>query len=235
MQLILSSDTLPEGELNVLFRAAQRRDLDGTELVICAGNGHSVASRGASPEEKTLSSRKTDDPPVQWLLLEDEPSATDILYWSRRAHLHEAGLLLRGSVPETPLGIPVALLHSSDLAAVRRATIWAELHDAQTAWEVDLNRCDPGRVAEVLDVTAARLAHVRLLGAGPENQDTEPGSTGTGAVFRELALRGYTGTVALAPSREASKAVWRSWLFDQRGWGCNTAAKKRAGRNGTPS
>lgn len=236
MQLILSSDALPEGEADVLFRAARRRDLEGTELLIGVGHGHGEeAVCEGSPEEKPLSSRRTDDLPVHWLLLEGNPSRTEVLYWSRRAHLHEAGLLLRDSVPETPLGLSVALLHSSGLEAARGAAVWAELHDAHTAWEVNLADCDPARVADVLEITAAYLAHVRLLGAGPEVQDSAPGSTGTGVVFKELALQGYTGTVALAPSRHGSRALWRDWLFDERGWGCNTAAEKKATREGTSS
>lgn len=236
MQLILSSDALPKGKDTALFRAVRRRDLEGIELVLGAGSDSDLGPTfGGSTEEKALSSRKSDDPPIHWLLLEDAPSARDVLYWSRRAHLHEAGLLLRDSVPESPLGIPVALLHSSDPETVRRATVWAELHDAHTAWEVDLARCDPDRVADVLKLTAAHLAHVRLLGAGPESQASAPGSTGTGTVFKELALRGFDGTVSLVPSARGSPEVWRRWLFDERGWGCNTAAEKKAARDGSPS
>lgn len=230
MQLILSSAALPDGGLDDLRRAARRRELNGLELLLGAGHGHEVeASCELGGEESDVRDGRG-EPPVQWILIEQTPSVVDVLYWSRRAHLLDAGLLLRNAVPESPLGVPVALLHSTDRAAAQRAAAWAEIHDAHTCWEVVLDRCDPDQIADVLEVTAPRLAHVRLLGAGPEAQNSAPGTTGTGAVFRELALQGYSGTVALAPSEGGSLEDWHRWLFDERGWGCNTAAEKKAAR-----
>lgn len=231
MQLVLSSAALPGGRIDDLRRAAQRRDLEGLELVLGAEHRREIeAAPGGDRDERTANELSNGEPPVRWVLIEETPSVVDVLYWSRRAHLLDAGLLLRNAVPESPLGVPVALLHPTDRAAAQRAAVWAEIHDAHTCWEVALDQCDPDRIADVLEVTAPRLAHVRLLGAGPEAQNSAPGTTGTGAVFRELALQGYSGTVALVPSEGGSPEDWHRWLFDERGWGCNTAAEKKAAR-----
>jgi hypothetical protein len=131
---------------------------------------------------------------------------------------------------ESPLCVPLALLHSADLEEARRAATWAQMHEAHTCLELDLGSVDEGDVQDVLEVTAPTLAHVRLLGAGPEAPSGTGDAVGTGTLFKELALRGYDGTVALAPSPQGREAVWREWVFDERGWGCNTAAKKKTAR-----
>jgi hypothetical protein len=152
---------------------------------------------------------------------------TDVLYWGRQASLLDAGLLLQGAVLESPLGLPLALVHGTDRQEAQRAAAWARMHDANTCWTVVLGQSTPEQVADVLEATAPTLAHVRLLGAGPEAQSAGPDTVGTGTVLKELALQGYSGTVALAPSAHGAAADWRQWLFEERGWGCNTAAKKR--------
>ena len=83
---------------------------------------------------------------------------------------------------------------------------------------------------KVLDVTGPTLGHVRLRGAGPESSTGSSASGGVGTVLKELALGGYSGTVALAPSASSREEDWREWLFEERGWGCNTAAIKKATR-----
>ncbi len=82
----------------------------------------------------------------------------------------------------------------------------------------------------MLDATGPRLAHVRLLGAGPEAEagGAEAGADGTGWLFGQLALRGYSGTVTLAPSSPDVLRQWEPWLQRGRGWGCGTAAEKQA-------
>lgn len=227
MQLILSSTALPEASLETLRRAAQRRDLAALELVLRVG----PPQRLADPGDVFLTDAAKGDPPVQWLLLEGTPSVTDVLYRSRQASLLDAGLLLQNAIPESPLGLPLGLVHGTDRKAAQKAAAWARMHDAKTCWSVELGQRDPEQFADVLEVTAPTLAHVRLLGAGPETQSAAPGTAGTGAVLKELALHGYSGSVALAASADGSTAAWREWLFERRGWGCGTAAQKKAARD----
>ncbi len=232
MQLALSSAALPDASIGMLRRAAQRRDLKALELELGVGHGHGIGMPSESDSAVGGTAPSAEGaPPVQWLLAGKKPSITDVLYWGRQAALLDAGLLLRDTIPETPLGLPLALVHGTDPEAAQRAAAWARMHDAKTCWTVELGRRDEEQFADVLDATVPTLAHVRLLRAGPETQSAVPGTAGTGAVLKELALSGYSGTVALTPSAEGSVATWREWLFEGRGWGCGTAAQKKAVRN----
>lgn len=231
MKLVLSSAALPEGTLADLARGARRRSLEGLEVVVAEGHAHGidvsceVACRGDAEEPPGPT-----DVPVQWLLLEGEVSSAEALYWGRRAHLLRSGLILSTAVSESPVGVPTALRHSTDPAVAQRARAWAQLHDAQTCWEVDVGKVAAEAIDEVLAITASHLAHVRLCGAGPESRTETSGTVRTGDVLKALALQGYDGTVALAPSVAGRLAAWRSWLFEERGWGCNTAAKKKTSK-----
>lgn len=228
MQLSLSNEAFPSVSLGDLRRGALRRELEGVELIINTAEERSPD--GFCPVEAEGSSLEDGQPPVQWLVLGAGASLTELLYWSRQAHLVEAGLVLRETVVETPLCVPLALLHRTDAAEAQRASTWARMHDAATCWEVELGDVGDGQVEEVLDVTMPTLSHVRVRGAGPEVQDGASGTSGMGTLLKELALRGYSGTVALAPSDRGTERAWRQWLFEERGWGCNTAAKKKAAR-----
>ncbi len=231
MQLILSSAACPDGSLADLQRGARRRNLEGLEVVVGAGHAHGIeASCEVDPADGSVGRPEQDGVPVQWLLVEGDVSASEALYWGQRAHLLRTGLILSETVPDSPAGVPVALRHPTDPAAAQRARAWAELHDAYTCWEVDVAQVSEGGIDEVLEGTASHLAHVRLRGAGPESQSDTCGGVSTGDVLKALALQEYDGTVALAPSPDGRRAAWRSWLFEERGWGCNTAVKKKASK-----
>jgi hypothetical protein len=232
MQLALSSAAVPHASIDTLRSAARRRDLKALELLLGAGHGHGVGMPSKSPSSvnRRAIPTKGESPPVQWLLASKRPTITDLLYWGRQAALLDAGLLLQGTVPESPLGLPLALVHGTDLEEAQRAAAWARMHNARTGWTVELGQRTPEQFADVLEATASTLAHVRLLGAGPEAQSVGPDSLGAGTVLKELALKGYSGTVALAPSANGVTADWHEWLFEERGWGCNTAAKKKDDR-----
>lgn len=236
MRLTLTSAALPEASLDRLRRAARHRDLDALEVVVGAGHEHGVeAAWGVGTDDAETTPIGPEDPPVRWLLMEGAPSVAEVLYSGRQAALLEAGLLLRNAVPESPLGLPIGLVHGTDPEAAQEAAAWARMHDANTCWEVALGRRDPEHFSDVLAATAPTLAHVRLLGAGPEAQSEAPGTAGTGTVLKELALHGFSGTVALAPSDQGSLEDWREWLFEGRGWGCGTAAQKQAEREAATS
>lgn len=232
MQLVLSSTALPDASIETLRRAARRRALGGLELVLGVGPVHegAAARKGEPRDDAEVSTFQRGDPPVRWLLMKSSPTVTDLLYWERHASLIDAGLLLRGAVPESPLGVPVARMHGTDVQAAQRAAAWARMHDAKTGWEVDLGALEEEQIEAVLDVTAPTLAHIRVQGAGPEAQAESSGASRMGTLLKALTLRGYSGTIALAPSARGNEGAWREWLFDERGWGCNTAAKKKASK-----
>ena len=216
MQLILSSVALPSASPETVCRGARERSLAGVEWVV----------RGRAAEDRAVPLSEGSEEDVRWIMVGDDASTADQLYWGRQAHLCGAGLVLRAPVEEASLCAPLALQHGSDVAAAERAASWAQTHDAQTCWTVEGGTVSADRVAAVLEATGPTLAHVRLRGAGPETE--AGGGDGTSALFKALALRGYSGTVALAPSAQGTGGAWRRWCFEERGLGCNTAANKAA-------
>lgn len=226
MKLLLSSDAAPAASTADLTQACRRRSLAGLELTAGAGHAHGVNTALCPPREQAgVACVAEDCAPVHWLRVPPGASKAMTLTWAGGAHRLDAGLLLPAPAANPPQGVPLALAHGTDPAAAEDAARWAERRDAQTCWEVaaDASKDD---LNAVLDATAHRLAHVRLLGAGPEAQ--ADGAAGAHPLWSALALRGFAGTVALAPSPGADLGAWHRWLFDARGWGCNTAAEKKA-------
>lgn len=226
MTLLLSTDVLPAARLSVIRRGAERRDFAGVEWVVGGRRQRQAFAMGSPPQQP----QRDDDIPVRWLLLRDDASVPERLFWGRQAHLAGAGLVLPVPTSDVPLGIPLALLHPTDPDAASRAAAWATKHDARTCWEVSLSAGGPDPLNAVADITMERLAHVRIRGAGPEGSSSGSTDRTVGTVLKALALRGYDGSVALTCSTEGATEDWRRWLFDERGWGCNTAAEKKAAR-----
>lgn len=231
MQLLLSSAALPDASLENLEDAAQRRSLRGLELVLEAGHAHGLdAARELRPVGHEVDDRTATPSPVRWVLAPSRAGTGEVLYWGHRAHILRAGLIVKQPVAEVPPGVRTALLHTTDVEEASRAAVWAERNGAYTCWEVNVGRLEADVLYDVLEVTGPHLVHVRLLGAGPESQQEEADVSGRGALFSQLALQGYGGSIALAPSAPERTALWHAWLLEQRGWGCGTAARKKAAR-----
>ena len=207
MRLLLSSEALPTGTPADLARACRRRSLAGLEA--------------AASEVRGVLALYDPEVPVRWLRHGEGPVRSDAVEAARRLG---AGLLLPAPADAPPAGVPCAVVHGSDAAEVSRAAAWAEAHGAATAWEVEPEALTAEQVEAVLARTRPTLAHVRLLGAGPEATD----DAGTAALMVRLALSGYAGTLALAPSADADRALWSRWLFKTRSWGCGTAHERKA-------
>lgn len=226
MKLCLSSDALPAGSLDELTRASRRRALDGLELRIEAGHGHGLDEALCTVRQQArVECLPGDHAPIVWLVLPQDVSLVMLLIWTGAAHQLGAGLILEKPVPDPPRGVKLALLHGNDPAEAAQAVAWAERHSAFTCWQVNpaLNEAD---IQTVLSATRSTLAHVRLLGSGPEADNSA--SPATGVLMGRLALSGYDGSIALAPSSPNNSDAWRRWLFETRGWGCGTAAEKQA-------
>lgn len=236
MKLLLSSDALPRATLADLADASRRRSLAGLELTLQRSQGHALDdsicpvrhSRGEACIPPDLES------PVSWLRVPDEISLQMLMIWASEAHVAGAGLLLSKPVSELPPAARYALVHGTDPDEARRAVEWAEKHHCGTAWEAGAERKEPSVVDEVLRITMPRLSHVRLLGSGPEAETPTDEPSGTGALLAKLALKGYSGTVALAPLDLERLPDWEKWLARGRGWGCGTAAEKQARAQGKP-
>lgn len=95
------------------------------------------------------------------------------------------------------------------------------------AWDADPTVTELSAPARtVLEGAGARLVHIRLMGGGPEA--TEQEGRGVGALMAHLALAGYDGTVALAPSSPRYRVIWDAWLGRRGGWGCGSHAEDRS-------
>ena len=114
MQLILSNTAVPSVSIDELRRGARCRDLAGIEF--------SVGVESAVVGVPSASGQPIEDgePPVQWLLLDEEVTLTERLYWGRQAHLLGAGLILRSELRESPRGVPLALRHPTEVVDAQR-------------------------------------------------------------------------------------------------------------------
>lgn len=223
MKLCLSSDALPDAPPGVLDRACKRRALQGLELTLGVGHAHALDERICPlREDKEINGFVELETRIAWLRLPTRPPLSTLMTWANAAYQLETGLLLPDPV-STPLVARAALVHPTGPDTAQEAADWAREHDAYTAWTVQPARYTPDELRRTLERTAPTLAHVRLVGGGPEASNDE----GTGVLMTELALRGYAGTIALVPSPGAALDRWSRWLLDERGWGCNTAALKR--------
>ena len=226
MKLILSSDALPRGDLGALIYACGRRALAGLEVAIGQAHGHGLERPDGTPEIRQWQSLSSDSPvPIQWLRFSADVDALAPQY-APLAQDHGVGFLIERPLDQLP-GENVALLHGSDPDDAAAAAAWAAKHGAYTCWQVGAERAEPDAMEAVLEITFSALAHVRMLGGGPEADPLDTGS-GTGSILSRLALRGYGGTIALVPGSRDRLAEWERWLMKTRGWGCSTAAEKQA-------
>lgn len=223
MTILLSSDALPRAGFDELREAVQRRALGGLELTVGAGQAHGVNPSLCPILQNEHLSCVPGEAGVRWIQPSAECSLPMLVVWAGAASQIGAGLLLRRPEPDVPG--TTAYIHGTDSDEAREAARWAASRATFTSWEVAPSNYDPDLLDEVLAITFPYLAHVRLLGGGPEPEEGVAGE-----VMMRLALKGYTGTIALAPSSPKYEEDWARWLLKKRGWGCGTAADKAARR-----
>ncbi|HEX7052005.1 MAG TPA: hypothetical protein VF188_17485 [Longimicrobiales bacterium] len=236
MRLVLSSAAAADFTLDELLAAARRRGFAGLELV--AGHAHGAgldpdtsdleairvrAAAGAAPVVAFRAARAEAFHPAAARLssvlrapviahLEDGDIAEDALESAAAAYARAGGTLL--------------VAHGSDPGEVWRLRRRIECAPAGVlglAWEVDPGSEDvAARAPAVLEAAGAHLRHIRLLGGGPEAVRHE--GRGIGPLMARLALAGYSGTLALAPSTPRYRVAWSTWLGRGGGWGCGSKA-----------
>ena len=227
MKLLLSSDALPGAPLDVLREAVARRALAGLELTVGRDQGHhldAVVCPLHDGEGAPLSDAASG---VAWFNASHVTSASALAAWGAAAQAVGSGIVLNASAADVPAAARSAISHGSDLDEVRQVAERAVSLGAGTCWEVHPGALTNASVDAILDATFPTLMHVRLAGSGPEGED---GNEVVGSVMAGLALRGYSGTIALMPTSEAQLPRWERWLLVTRGWGCGTAAAKAAKR-----
>src|SRR5690606_1187708 len=123
-------------------------------------------------------------------------------------------------------GAMLLVAHGSepdDVGRLRRVIEHAPAGALGLAWEVDpAADSRTARIAAVLRAAGPHLRHIRLLGGGPESAQHE--GRGIGPLMARLALAGYDGPLALAPSTPRYHTAWSLWLGRGGGWGCGSKA-----------
>jgi hypothetical protein len=229
MRLGLSTAAVPDWPLDTIAEACSRRGLQSLELV--AGHAHGVRP-GGTDEDARAAGERMRECGITTVLLRPGAAATAFQPATiRLAVLLGAGVIVPAAelsdaaldplvAPATAAHVAFLLAHGTDPAEARRIRLLAERHRCGLSWHVD-----PARdrledlAAPVLDAAGAWLQHIRLLGSGPESAASE--GRGIGALLATLALRGWDGTLTLAPSSPDRLPVWRLWL-GRAGWGCGS-------------
>ncbi len=238
MRLALSSAAAPDAALADLLDAAARRGLSAVELV--DGHGHGVgAAPGTAAEAARAAAARGLALAGFRLSQADAPGTSDAPSLARLARDLAAPILVPftvgaagGRAADDAVRLASAIREADgDAMVVLPSTgvleaLEAVPPDAAVAWDADPTRGDlAGPGAGLLERAGSRLRHVRLRGGGPEA--TEQEGRGIGSLMARLAVAGYAGTVALAPSSARYRVIWDAWLGRRGGWGCGSRAEDR--------
>ncbi len=240
MRLALSSAAAPTLPARELFAACARRGIGAVELV--QGHAHGVGPGSSDADiRRALAAADAAGVSVVAFRATGAAAAASVegARLSRRLGApivsapggrERAGEALAGIVARYgEEGGSILLAHTGDPAEVRALRDIAEGAGAFVGLAWDLAPVRPGTgtttamdAAGVLELCGARLRHIRLLGGGPEAAAQE--GLGIGALAVHLALGGYRGALALAPSTPRYLTAWGFWL-GRRGWGCGSKAE----------
>ena len=237
MRLVLSTAAATDFTLDELISACRRRGLAGIELV--AGHAHGVDTT-LDPAELGAIRQRLEAGGAPVVVFRTPPAGA---FHPNAARLSSAlGAPVIAS-PEGEDGIPADALLSAaaayaaeggtllvahgsepdEVGRLRRVIERAPAGVLGLAWEVDpAAGTITGRVAAVLEAAGPHLRYVRLLGGGPESAQHE--GRGIGPLMAHLALAGYGGPLALAPSTPRYRTAWSRWLGRGGGWGCGSKA-----------
>jgi hypothetical protein len=234
MRLGLSSAAAPGATLDELLGACGRLGLSALELT--AGHAHGIDPGDDGPERADRAAGARDRAAAVGVAI-----AAFRLDGSPAGGLTDFALALGASIlvpyasapalaVRVPDGVEVMAVLPGDsdpLASLDRLD--AGHFDAPllpVAWDADpASGFVTTAAAALLDRAGPRLRHIGLLGGGPEVGAQE--GRGVGALMARIALSGFTGTVALAPSSERYRVAWGAWLGRRRGWGCGSRAEDR--------
>jgi hypothetical protein len=234
MRLGLSSAAAPDATLDELLGACGRLGLSALELT--AGHAHGLDPGDPSAHSAALAGDARDRAAAAGVAVAafrfDDPERDGLADFALA--LNAPILVPLGAAPvfaaRMPAGVEVVAILPGDrdpLASLD--SLDAGSSDAPLlplAWDAD-----PGSgfvttaAAALLDRAGQRLRHIRLLGGGPEAVAQE--GRGVGALMARVALSGFTGTVALAPSSDRYRVAWAAWLGRRAGWGCGSKAEDR--------
>lgn len=234
MRLGLSSAAAPDATFQELLSVCQARGLGCLELG--AGHAHGVEPGSARPDQAGAERAEAERAGIHLAGvrlaaadLEADPGDLAAFALSLGAPL----LVPAGELGRAPRGLTTGLVRVV-LPPGRAALAALDALDDDVrpasrlplAWDADPAAGDVSVVAgEILARAGRRLRHLRLYGGGPEAAAQE--GQGVGALLARLALSGFDGSLALAPSSARYRVVWSAWLGRRGGWGCGSKAEDR--------
>lgn len=243
MRLSLSTAAAPESSLPEILAACTRRGLSGLELVLGHAHGVDATTEDIAPIRRALDASGV----VVTAIRADDVASAESPSAARLSAELAAPVVVPGepgssssasaTVPRERLAQAVDIYarsggtllfeHGTDPAEASALREQVEASDTDVlglSWQVDPEA--PGfaeNAAGVLSASGSLLRHIRLLGGGPEAMGQE--GLGLGSLMARLALAGYAGNIAIAPSTSRYRLVWRRWMESGGGWGCGSKAQ----------
>ena len=219
MRLGLSSAAAPDLDLGALAEVARRRGLYALELR--AGDAHGVALDDSAHWGDALAAlgsagvacaayRAADGAPAAALAALSQALGACVVLAGERAIERAAGVRTQG-------GRAAVLVRGADAVGEAETVIAA---GADVAWEADPYAAHVGDQARALLPMGERLVHVTLVGGGPEVAMQQ--GQGVGELMGRIALAGWDGAVAVAPSSPRYRVAWQQWLGRRGGTGCGS-------------
>jgi hypothetical protein len=234
MQLSLSSAAAPDASFAELLEVCARRGLAGVELE--TGHAHGVDATRGWAERATEARTAAAEAGVRiaGLRLSSADLDADPGDLAGLALCLGAPLLIPAAAVElAPRGITTGLVRVTLRSGPEAIDALARLdHGVRPAARLALALdVDPavgdGAIAAVdlIERVGGRLRHIRLSGSGPESVMHD--GRGVGPLLARLALSGFDGTLALAPSSSRYSVIWSAWLGRRGGWGCGSKTAER--------
>ncbi len=248
MRLALSSAAAPDATFDELLAACARRGFAAVELEV--GHAHGVSPSAGPAAALSAAVRATNAGiGIAALRLDDLAAVADpgtprlavalgapvvvridaeatVFDGKAEGSDGDVASIIRAAAPRfAETGATLLLACRGDAAEIERLRLLAEAAPPGTvglAWDVAPD--DPGLKVPGAVLAAAddRIRHIRLYGGGPEAIGQE--GIGVGRLMSALALSGYSGALALAPSDRRYRYAWGAWLGRRGGWGCGSKA-----------
>lgn len=218
MRLALSSAAATDAPLEDLVAACARRGLEALELRAGDAHGIDVASAphavaAAAAAGVRIATYRVCDEEADAALVALAGALGATLLVSADERLRAERLRAAGAAVAVVVSGADAIDQAHAAAAASLPVAWDVHPAAGAAGE---------RAAALLAVPGIALLHICLFGGGPELMIHE--GRGLGELMGRLALAGYTGTLAVAPSSPQYRVVWQQWLGRRGGTGCGSKA-----------
>ena len=237
MRLTLSSAAAPGATLAELLAAAARRGFAAVELV--DGHAHGVHRGLTAPAVADIARTAAEAGAPIVAFRTGDVALPGLESLARLAAALDAPIVASGpavsqddwaalAAPRfTDAGADLLLETDGSEAEVLRAKRLAAGQGGVigVAWEIDPATAGLDGTASVLAVADGLIRHIRLRGGGPESM--AQAGQGIGTLMSALALNGYNGPLALAPSTDRYRLAWSAWLGRRGGWGCGAKEHER--------